>query len=71
LIIIKHDDVYLSAYGHTDSVLVHEGDQVTANQKVASMSNGPNGEPMLYFEIRVNGQPTDPLAVLPRAPSQR
>ena len=71
LIIIKHDDVYLSAYGHTDSVLVHEGDQVTANQKVASMSNGPNGEPMLYFEIRVNGQPTDPLAVLPRVTSQQ
>jgi lipoprotein NlpD len=71
LIIIKHDDVYLSAYGHTDSVLVHEGDQVTANQKIAIMSEGPNSEPMLYFEIRVNGQPTDPLAVLPRASSQQ
>jgi len=67
LIIIKHDDTYLSAYGHTDTVLVHEGDQLAAGQKIASMSAGPNGAPMLYFEIRVNGQPTDPLAVLPRA----
>jgi len=66
LIIIKHDETYLSAYGHTQSVLVHEGDQLAAGQKIASMSTGPSGTPMLYFEIRVNGQPTDPRAVLPR-----
>lgn len=70
LIIIKHDEIYLSAYGHTQSVLVHEGEQVAAGQKIAGMSTGPNGTPMLYFEIRVNGQPTDPLAVLPQAPLQ-
>jgi lipoprotein NlpD len=70
LIIIKHDEIFLSAYGHTDSVLVREGDQITAGQKIASMSTGPNGAPMLYFEIRVNGQPTDPLVVLPRSPVQ-
>jgi lipoprotein NlpD len=70
LIIIKHDEIYLSAYGHTQSVLVHEGDQLTAGQKIASMGAGPSGVPMLYFEIRVNGQPTDPLAALPLLSSQ-
>jgi lipoprotein NlpD len=64
LIIIKHDDVYLSAYGHIQSVLVHENDQVTRGQPIATMGNGPSGTPMLYFEIRVNGQPTNPLLLL-------
>lgn len=65
LIIIKHDEVYLSAYGHTQSVLVHEGEQLSAGQSIATMGDGPTGAPMLYFEIRVNGQPTDPLSLLP------
>lgn len=65
LIIIKHDEVYLSAYGHTDAVLVREGAEVAAGQKIASMSTGANGAPLLYFEIRVNGQPIDPLTRLP------
>jgi lipoprotein NlpD len=68
LIIVKHDETFLSAYGHTQAVVVHEGDVLTAGQKIASMSTGPNGTPMLYFEIRVNGQPTDPLALLPGSP---
>lgn len=71
LIIIKHDETYLSAYGHTQSVLVREGDQLAAGQKIASMSTGPNGTPLLYFEIRVDGHPTDPLAVLPRVTTQK
>ena len=66
LIIIKHDEVYLSAYGHTQSVLVSEGEQVSAGQKIATMGTDPSGAPLLYFEIRVNGQPTDPLPLLPR-----
>jgi lipoprotein NlpD len=65
LIIVKHDDVFLSAYGHLGSVLVREGEQLAAGQKIATMGNGPAGGAMLYFEIRVNGQPTDPLALLP------
>lgn len=66
LIIIKHDEVYLSAYGHTQSVLVREGEQLVAGQTIATMGGGPTGIPMLYFEIRVNGQPTDPLPLLSR-----
>lgn len=71
LIIVKHDDVYLSAYGHLGSVLVREGEQLAAGQKIATMGNGPAGGAMLYFEIRVNGQPTDPLTLLPPPQGQK
>lgn len=66
LVIIKHNDTYLSAYGHTQSVAIREGDIVTAGQRIATMGAGPQGAPMLYFEIRVNGEPNNPLAFLPR-----
>jgi lipoprotein NlpD len=66
LVIIKHNETYLSAYGHTETVAVHEGDTVSAGQRIASMGNGPQGTPMLYFEIRINGNPGNPLALLPQ-----
>lgn len=66
LVIIKHNDTYLSAYGHTEAVAVREGDDVLAGQRVATMGSGPQGAPMLYFEIRTNGAPGNPLLLLPR-----
>lgn len=66
LVIVKHNDTYLSAYGHTQSVAVREGDAVTAGQRIATMGAGPQGSPLLYFEIRVNGEPGNPLALLPQ-----
>lgn len=66
LVIIKHNEMYLSAYGHTQSVAVREGDAVTAGQRVATMGNGPQGTAMLYFEIRINGAPGNPLMLLPQ-----
>ena len=66
LVIIKHNDTYLSAYGHTQSVTVKEGDAVAAGQRIATMGNGPQGSPMLYFEIRINGDPGNPLSLLPQ-----
>ena len=66
LIIIKHDEVYLSAYAHLQSMLVQENMQVTAGQKIATMGTGASGNPLLYFEIRVNGVPVMPLPLLPR-----
>lgn len=66
LLIIKHDDVFLSAYGHTQDLYVHEGDSVVGGQKIASMGKGPNGTPQLYFEIRSNGSPVSPLSLLPQ-----
>ena len=66
LIIIKHNESYLSAYGHLQSVAIKEGDTVAAGQRIATMGNGPQGSPQLYFEIRVNGTPGNPLALLPQ-----
>lgn len=66
LVIIKHNDTYLSAYGHTASVLVKEQQQVASGQRIATMGAGPQGTPMLYFEIRENGSPMNPLPLLPQ-----
>ena len=66
LLIIKHSDAYLSAYGHTQSVAVKEGDIVAMGQQIATLGVGTQGLPMLYFEIRVNGQPSNPLTFLPK-----
>lgn len=66
LIIIKHSDAYLSAYGHNRALKVREGEQVRAGQIIAEMGIGPGLQPALYFEIRLNGKPVDPLQFLPR-----
>lgn len=66
LLIIKHNDTYLSAYAHTASLLVKEGDAVNGGQPVATMGLGAQGQPLLYFEIRANGKPVDPLLFLPQ-----
>jgi len=65
LIIIKHNDTFLSAYGHNSKRLVKEGDHVSAGQEIALM--GASGAPRveLHFEIRKDGKPVDPLGYLP------
>lgn len=65
LIIIKHDDIFLSAYGHNSQLLVKEGDKVAAGQKIAEMGVSPKEGAILHFEIRKEGKPVDPLAYLP------
>lgn len=65
LIIIKHNDTYLSAYGHNESLLVREGEMVDQGQRVATMGEGQGQQPRLHFEIRRNGKPMDPLQYLP------
>jgi len=67
LIIIKHNDVFLSAYAHNDSILVEEGAEVAAGQKIAKMGSSGAKEVMLHFEIRRNGKPVPPLDYLPRS----
>src|SRR5690625_3122389 len=66
LIIVKHDDEWLSAYGHNRSRLVNEGERVKAGQQIAEMGRSGAARDMLHFEIRHNGRPVDPLAHLPR-----
>lgn len=65
LIIIKHDDVHLSAYGYNRKRYVKEGDIVTAGQPIGEMGHGPENKPLLHFEVRKRGKPTDPAALLP------
>ena len=64
LVIIKHNDTYLSAYGHTDGVLISQAQDVTAGQAIGLMGLGPRRQPRLHFEIRRNGAPVDPLTML-------
>jgi lipoprotein NlpD len=66
LIILKHNESYLSAYAHSLSVFVKEGQVVKRGQKVATMGLNENGTPMLHFEIRRNGKPVNPISYLPR-----
>ncbi|NGY03534.1 peptidoglycan DD-metalloendopeptidase family protein [Solimonas terrae] len=65
LIIIKHDDVFLSAYGYNSKRYVKEGDVVTAGQPIGEMGLGPENKPMLHFEIREKGEPISPASKLP------
>jgi lipoprotein NlpD len=65
LIILKHNDTYLSAYGYNASLLVKESDQIKKGQKIATMGEGPERKPRLHFEIRRNGKPVDPRQYLP------
>jgi len=65
LIILKHNDTYLSAYGYTASLLVKEGQEVKKGQKIATMGEGPERKPRLHFEIRRNGKPVNPRPFLP------
>ena len=68
LIIIKHNDTYLSAYAHNDRIRVKEGQKVKAGQHIADIgSSGSRADQAkLHFEIRRNGQPINPLALLPK-----
>ena len=65
LVIIKHNKNYLSAYGRNRKLLVKEGAQVKKGQAIAEMGNSGSGGPSLHFEIRKNGEPVNPLKLLP------
>jgi lipoprotein NlpD len=65
LIIIKHSETYLSAYAYCQERLVQEGASVKAGKQVATMGQKDNLA-KLYFEIRRNGKPVDPLKYLPK-----
>lgn len=61
LIIIKHGDSLLSAYAHNREMLVHDGQEVAAGFVIAHMGEGSEHAAILYFELRQNGRPIDPL----------
>lgn len=66
LIIIKHNDEFLSAYAHNDRILVKEGANVRRGQKIAEMGSTGTDQVKLHFEIRRNGVPVDPQKYLPK-----
>ena len=65
LLIVKHADEFLSAYAHNETILVKEGDSVTAGQKIALMGDSGADRVKLHFEIRRYGKPLNPLDYLP------
>ena len=66
LVIIKHDDAFLSAYGNNESLLVKEGETVTKGQAIAQVGANDAKVEMLHFEIRRQGRPEDPVRHLPK-----
>jgi lipoprotein NlpD len=68
LIIIRHNEELLSTYGHNSILLVEEGEAVEAGQVIAKMGSSGTDRTELYFEIRKDGKPVDPLAYLPGQP---
>jgi len=66
LIIIKHNDDYLSAYAHNDTMLVREQEEIKAGQKIATMGSTGTSSTRLHFEIRYKGKSVNPLRYLPQ-----
>ncbi len=65
LIILKHNNTYLTAYAHNQTLLVKEDQTVRKGQKIAEMGNSDSDRVKLHFEIRRQGKPVDPLRFLP------
>ncbi len=65
LVILKHNNTYLTAYAHNQTLLVKEDQTVRKGQKIAEMGNSDADRVKLHFEIRRQGKPVDPLRLLP------
>jgi lipoprotein NlpD len=65
LIILKHNNTYLTAYAHNQTLLVKEDQTVRKGQKIAEMGNSDADRIKLHFELRRQGKPVDPLKFLP------
>ncbi|MFZ5512337.1 MAG: peptidoglycan DD-metalloendopeptidase family protein [Pseudomonadota bacterium] len=66
LVIVKHNNTYLSAYAHNSRILVKENQTVARGQKIAELGASDTDQPKLHFEIRRQGKPVDPLKYLPQ-----
>jgi lipoprotein NlpD len=65
LVIIKHNNLWLSAYAHNENILVKEAQDVRRGQKIAEMGATDADQVKLHFEVRRQGKPVDPAKVLP------
>ena len=66
LVIISHENKFLSAYGHNQSLLVKVGDSVKMGEEIATMGQTGTNRIKLHFEIRKEGSPVNPLGLLPK-----
>ncbi len=66
LIIIKHDETFLSAYAHNNKLRVREGERVKKGERIADMGSTGTDKVKLHFEIRRNGSPVNPFKYLPK-----
>lgn len=66
LVIVKHNDRFLSAYAHNSKLLVQENQEVKVSQPIAEIGSSGTDKTKLHFEIRLDGKPVDPLTYLPR-----
>jgi lipoprotein NlpD len=66
LIILKHNNTYLTAYAHNQALLVREDQTVKQGQKIAEMGSSDADRVKLHFEVRRLGKPVDPLTYLPK-----
>lgn len=66
LIILKHNNTYLTAYAHNQSLLVREDQAVRQGQKIAEMGSSDADRVKLHFEVRRQGKPVDPMGFLPK-----
>jgi lipoprotein NlpD len=66
LIIVKHSDIFLSAYAHNRKIFVKEGQVLKGGQKISEVGGDPSNKRRLYFEIRKDGKPVDPIRYLPK-----
>jgi len=67
LVVVKHNDTFLSAYAYNSRIMVAEGAQVSVGQVIAEVGKGPQLDPRLHFEIRKDGKPVNPLWYLPKS----
>jgi len=65
LVIIKHNDDFISAYAHNKQILVKQGQPVRRGQRIADLGKTDDGQSKLHFEIRYRGKPVDPIKYLP------
>lgn len=66
LVIVKHNETYLSAYAHNRALKVKEGENVKAGQQIAELGSSGTDKEKLHFEIRRDGKPVNPLSYLPK-----
>ena len=68
LVILKHNNTYLTAYAHNQTLLVKEDQSVIKGQRIAEMGSSDSDRVKLHFEIRKQGKPVDPAKLLPARP---